>query len=290
LYSVWVAANEYEEALKQVQDDSGVLQNGIFPKVRVRAIMLPAKSTSVASANYWQSWKDRWDQAYRHTMGVGEVSYSILACWDLLCTLPLGCWNMQLLIRLAKLVARPICSHILPLLQGIPFALFTLYWLIVGERIQGCPNQIWLASSDSATLLCGLAGAWALTWPIIVPFALMILASYLHLVVGFIQPADKSDKLWNKEDGQIPKTFGYQRLTLMPLLLFDVAICLGPVMAVYGVVAELLAAKNVALYGNRFTYVTAVKFIEKTGDAARPPNQATYNTFDERANTTAGAA
>lgn len=35
------------------------------------------------------------------------------------------------------------------------------------RSVPQCPDRIWMASSDGETLLCGLAGAWALTWSLL---------------------------------------------------------------------------------------------------------------------------
>lgn len=236
----------------------------LWSPVKVHAVMLPAKSTSVNSSDgYWATWKERWHQATRHTQGVAEVSYALLAAWEMFGSVPVYSINVAFLWKLFKVVMKPMMMHVVSTLQGIALAAVTLYWLANDGSIPGCPD--WTKTSRphlrGDTLICGLAGAWVLTWPVVIPFALIMAANYSFLAVCFLQPAEEAPQrsLWHAADGGVKKWLGSTRLAMFLMILIDSVIFLGPIMAVYGVVAEILAYWNVLFKGNFFTYVTASK-------------------------------
>mmetsp|Transcript_32905 Transcript_32905/g.86930 ORF Transcript_32905/g.86930 Transcript_32905/m.86930 type:complete len:633 (+) Transcript_32905:95-1993(+) len=265
--------------------EAGEPTPGCRPRLRVRPIMLPVKSTSVIDpAGYWPSWVARWHQATRHCQGVAELSYSMLATYDLLCTLPLRVYNLHFLTHLFKVVFRPFLIHIVPVGQSIALGVLTLYWLLHNRSVPMCPDRIWMASSDGETLLCGLAGAWVLTWPVVIPFTLLALCNYRFLSVAFTEPAlqNSSSKrpasIWHGADGSIPRTCGSSNTTVALLIIADCVIFLGPVMVVYGLCAEIVGCWNVLWKGNRFKYVTAAKLTASSGQdygtLSRPPASA----------------
>mmetsp|Transcript_20948 Transcript_20948/g.45274 ORF Transcript_20948/g.45274 Transcript_20948/m.45274 type:complete len:622 (-) Transcript_20948:402-2267(-) len=235
---------------------------GCRPALRVRAIMLPVKSTSVASSEgVWQSYVERWHQATRHTQGVAELSYSLLVFWDMLCTLPLSMYNLHFITQLFKVLLRPFFMHLVPLLQTIALGVLSVDWFLHNRAMPGCPDKIWMASSDGETLLCGFAGAWALTWPVLIPLAMVAWANYRFIRTGFLEPswASTGRSRWHDTDGGIPPTWGAQDLTLLGLILLDNVVLMAPLMIPYGLIAEVLGCWNVLWKGNHFKYVTAAK-------------------------------
>jgi len=237
----------------------------LWSPVKVHAVMLPAKSTSVNSSDgYWATWKERWHQATRHTQGVAEVSYAALAAWEMFATVPVYSINGAMLWKVFKVVMKPLMMHVVSTLQGIALAVVTLYWLYSGMEIQGCPNWFHWYEVDifqGETLICGLAGAWVLTWPVVIPFTLIMAANYSFLSVCFLTPGEQaaSRSLWHSADGGVKPWFGSARTTTAIIIAIDAIIFLGPIMAVYGVAAEILAYWNVLFKGNFFTYITASK-------------------------------
>eukprot|EP00931_Biecheleriopsis_adriatica_P053108 TRINITY_DN3102_c0_g1_i2.p1 TRINITY_DN3102_c0_g1~~TRINITY_DN3102_c0_g1_i2.p1 ORF type:complete len:623 (-),score=124.37 TRINITY_DN3102_c0_g1_i2:55-1923(-) len=237
--------------------------------VKVQPVMLPVKSTSVnSSEGYWASWTERWSQATRHAQGVAEVSYAYLTAWDMLCSVPMSALSFSFLVKLVKVIMKPTMMHLVSTMQAIALAVLTLCWLASGNELQMCPETLTLFNWGQAgdTILCGLAGAWVLTWPVVVPFALIITANYLMIRIAFLEPAEnhKNRSLWHAADGCVEPFHGSKRARTMGLILIDIVIFLGPIMAVYGVVAEMLAYWNVMIRGNSFTYVSASKALGST--------------------------
>jgi len=239
---------------------------GCRPQLRVRPVMLPVKSTSVISPDgYFQTWVERWHQAKRHCQGVAELSYSLLAAWDMLCTLPRSAYNLHFVLQVIKVLAKPIFMHIVPIAQAIALGVLTCYWVLHRRSVPQCPDRIWMASSDGETLLCGLAGAWALTWPVLIPYMLVATANYRFMACSFLEPKAEQAKggaplsVWHAADGDIEPTLGSKSLTLVGLILFDAAVLMGPLMVPYGLFAEVCGCWNVLCKGNHFKYVTAAK-------------------------------
>lgn len=236
----------------------------VHSPVRVLPVMLPAKSTSVNSSDgYWATWQERWSQATRHTQGVAEISYALLTTWDLLCTLSFSDLSFSFILKLIKVVMKPVMMHLTSTLQAIALAVLTLYWIFSGRSIPMCPKELSVLDPGyrGQYLLCGLAGAWVLTWPVVIPFFLLMLANYRFIEVAFLAPARKgsSRSLWHSSDGGVKAWCGSAKLATCATIVIDCAIFLAPIMAVYGVLAEILAYWNVCMRGNVFTYVTASK-------------------------------
>jgi hypothetical protein len=246
---------------------------GCRPKLRVRPVMLPVKSTSVVSSDgYWASWVERWHQAKRHCQGVSELSYGFLATWDLLCTMPMRMYNLNFIMQLTKVVLRPFFIHILPICQALALGVLSFFWIVRNRMIPGCPDRIYMASADGETLLCGLAGAWALTWPVLIPFCLLATSNYLFIKTTFILPAEEKSRagnMWYDCNGfddeghsgiwfRLLRALG-SRMTLALLIPLDCIIAVGPLMVPYGLVAEILGCWSVLVKGNRFDYISAAK-------------------------------
>jgi len=261
-YSVKQAA---EEALAWEAEDRP--HGGCQPRLRVRSIMLPVKSTSVVGESYWQTYWDRWHQAVRHCQGAAEMSYSFLCTWELFRTLPFSTYNLSLLLKVFQVNAKLLSMHTLPNLQSVCLAVLTLYWMFYGRRVPVCPDKITFSTPDSRTLLCGLAGAWALTWPVIIPVALLVIANIRFMTEAFLKPARYKGvalaSVWHSADGGVKATWGSVTLTVVLLICVDM-IFIPPMMAIYGLCAECLGCWNVMLRGNRFKYITAVKLLTES--------------------------
>lgn len=261
-YSAKVSA---EEALAAEEEKR--FHSGCQPKLKVRQVMLPVKSTSVISSEgYWMTYVERWHQAVRHCQGVAELSCSFLCTWDLLCTMPSRLYSLSFLIQLFKVNAKIVCMHTLPNVQALCLAVLTLYWLYAGRRLPVCPDQISWTTADDRTILCGLAGAWVLTWPVVIPLFLVAVSNILYLKEGFLRPAERKGKalsssIWHSSDGGVKPTFGSCTLTCIILVSADCIILTAPLMMVYGLLAELIGCWNVMIRGNRFTYITAAKLM-----------------------------
>jgi len=270
-YSAYAAAEE-------ARAEGGPPRRGLRC-MKVRPVMLPVKATSVLSPDgYWATWKERWHQATRHCQGVAEVSYSLLVAWDMLCTLPRSFYSVHFVLTIVKVVSTPLLMHLLPVCQAIAMAVLTAYWLANHRAVPECPDRIWMASSDGQTLLCGLAGAWALTWPVAIPTALLAIANFLFIRVAFVLPkrakTGQSGTLWAQSDGGVVPELagvylGSKTLTLILRIALDCA-CMPFIMLVYGLLAEIVGCWNVMIRGNQFTYISAAKLTcDGAGAAAR---------------------
>jgi hypothetical protein len=254
----------YSAFHSHLQNENEGTNYGISSRIKLQPVMLPVKATSVNSPDgYWASWIERWHQATRHTQGVAEMSYACLAAWDMLSTTPVRSWSLHFLVSLFKVVMKPIFMHILPTLQSIALGVLTLYWLSHKMHVPGCPHRlsVWAIKHDHTTLICGLAGAWALTWPIVIPFALLIVSNFLMLRVAFLQEASQKS-LWHKSDGGVVPfrcAFGSKALSALCCILVDCSIFVAPIMGIYGFLPEIIAFWNVMARGNSFKYITASK-------------------------------
>jgi len=235
------------------------------PALSMRAVMLPSKSTSVNSdKGYWATWGERWEQQKRHSQGVAEFSYMLLCIWDLLATMPLKAYTSRHMLEMLSLVRRAFLTHVLPPCQCLALGALTLYWLLHGEQIPMCPDRLILFDHrPPGTLLCGLAGAWVLVWPVVVPSVLMAVANILFIYVSFIQPGRKNGSIWASSSGQVPSCcpscFNSQLITTLLSVIFDMVVLFAPIMGLYGIPSLLIAYWNVMVRGNRFKYVTATK-------------------------------
>jgi hypothetical protein len=256
------------------QAEQMVTENEVtIPNVAVRPIFLPAKSTSVASSDgYWASWIERYHQSRRHMQGVSELAYTLLAIWDTVWTLPLFMFSPSLFIKVFRVFMKLFCMYILPVAQLVALGIMSLVWLLHRKHVPQCPQTLWLADTRKEMALCGLAGAWVLVWPVIVPMLLFVVANYLFVVVGFVQAKkDREDlggkmTIWHDADGCIPPTFGSVRLTIFLMVAVDIVVFMSPVAVPYTLIPELLAFNYVCWWGNRIKYITASKAMEKFSD------------------------
>jgi len=258
-YSVYKVALERQ----QLSNNS----KRVNPPLQLRPIMLPVKSTSVEADNCVKSWKARFNQACRHTQGVAEMSYALLAAWRLLRTLPLSAYSLSLLCKLLRVVLLPICVNMLPICQSIPFALESLYWMYHGMGVPQCPSSSLYKLDDPQFYFCWFAGGFNLGWPMLVPIGLVVVASFSMICASFLQPAAKVQQdattkkqlLWMQDDGQIKPTCGSKKLTLAKYILSDFIFLLPIVMPIYGVLPAIMSYWNVFVRGNRFNFVSAAK-------------------------------
>lgn len=252
-YSVYVSAME-------------CLETGYWldcnPLLRVRAVFLPVKATGVQCPYWADAWKERFQQAKRHAQGVAEVGYCLLCAWEASWTIPV--WKApRLQLRICRVLLHLWHMHMLPICQSACLAYLTLVWMYNGRNIPMCPDRIWLEPRHE-TILCGLAGAWALVWPVAVPVAAVAFVTYMFLSFLFISPgAPKSTSVWHAEDAYVPPAFGRycawsNRITVVFFLFVD-CIFLSPLMLPYGCVPELMAYVNVSMKGNKFKFISAAK-------------------------------
>jgi hypothetical protein len=256
-YSIHAAAKE--------QMETGVKQEF---KIQVKPIFLPVKSTPVISAEgYWQSYIDRWFQAKRHAQGMAELSYVLLATWDMLWTLPRASMTCTLFLSVGRVIMRLLLMQLLAVCQAIVFLPVIWIWLTHSQEVPLCPNSMTITLGlDMEYILCGLAGTWTLVWPVVIPMMLLILASYLCLSTVFVTPAQQDDeaKMWFREDGDIQER-GYSRWRgALWCSIWDCAIFLMPMLVPYGMLVCLLAMVNVAFYGNEINYISASKVTRGT--------------------------
>lgn len=253
----------YESARMSLQDPS--MYRGCRPMLQVKPVFLPVKSTPVISERgYWQNYIERWHQAKRHTQGVAEVSYALLAAWDALCVMPISLWSFSFFAGIGKVIIRLFCMHILPIIQSVGLGTLSLYWLWNGRQVPMCPDFLSFSDlSKSEYILCGLAGAWVLTWPVVIPMVLLIICNFCFVYVSFLKPSrvKGDDSLWRREDGNFPKFdvfCGSKAVAAFALIACDM---LGTfvMMVPYGFLAMLVSAWNTAFYGNVFNYITAAK-------------------------------
>lgn len=233
------------------------------PALCLRPLLLPVKSTSVVSdRGCLQTWIDRWVQSKRHAQGVAELAYVMLAIHDMVRLLPARVWcRSRLLFPIARVVARMIYIHLVPSCQFV--SMVALYacraW---NGRVPLCDQE--LGCSDR--MLCGLAGAWNLAWPVAVPMVLMVVANVLFLSAYFLRPAaeEGSASIWDEEDGGLPHG-ACNRLALSMRVAVDCLVFGAPLVLPYGIVVQVLAFWRVLVRGNRFKYVTATKAMHSNG-------------------------
>lgn len=232
------------------------------PLLQLHHVPLPVKSTSVISdEGYWKSAQERFHQAVRHAQGLSEFEFALQACFTMIGTAPCSWSYLYIAFRKIKLLSRLICIHCLPFLQSITLFVVTLKWFYHKGEIPECPTEIWFVNADAPEFfLCGLAGAWALMWPMVVPFFLVMLANISVIWYVFVKPGrTERPVIWDKEDGKVQPICGSQLLTVLALVVVDCAFLIMPIMAIYGLVPMLRAYFTTFYLGNRITYVTASK-------------------------------
>jgi hypothetical protein len=250
--------------------------------VRVRPVFLPVKSTSIhceedqtsiLNLGSWKSFVDRWHQALRHAQGISEVSYALLATIYALRYMP---WrrkcDLRTLAGMVQVLTKLFCVYLLPTCQTICLGFLTAKWIWHNRSIDYCPDHLtFVKLSDRRYILCGLAGAWVLVWPVVVPFCLIIVANFLMLYQSFLRPAalNADGSIWHAEDGKVPRTVSSVRLFVAITL--EVVLGMSWILIPYGFIVALCACANVAFFGNQltwavtrknqFTYITASKEI-----------------------------
>jgi len=236
------------------------------PRLTVRPVYLPVKSTSVSTGSYWRTCVERWHQARRHAQGVSELSYAVLAACDAFATLPWKLQSFSLYWQVSKIIVRLWCMHLLPMCQAIALGAVTMMWLYHGTHIPDCfsGNSIFEVSKWSQTeqgeyVVCSLAGARFLVWPIVIPTILVIVACYLLLSASFLQDKTKGQSsIWYSQDGGAAKA-QRGKLATVALIACDLTFLFSAVMIPYGLLAEVVAYIDVAVHGNRVKYITAAK-------------------------------
>lgn len=248
---------------------------------QMRPIFLPVKSTLVEAEEWWMSWVERWSQAKRHAQGVAELPYALLATYDALrsCVVRRRMLSFHVFMRMSQALARLFCMHILPICQAICLATLSVKWFLGNKHIAMCPDKLsfffdfgslWnipqsstlaldMARSDEQFLLCGLAGAWVLVWPMVIPWALIVISNYLVMRKVFLGPAvaNRSRSLWHSEDGKSPTK--YAGCKAFGQILFDTVFGMSWILVPYGLVVELMAYVRVLFCGNDFNFTSAMK-------------------------------
>lgn len=234
----------------------------VHPLLELQSVPLPVKSTSVISEEgWWESCEERFSQAKRHAQGVTEFEYAVLAILTMAPNLPLSCHSFFIVWKTFKALMRLCSMHFLPMLQPLTLAVVTIDWLWYNTQIPECPDRIWLANFQAPQFyLCGLAGAWALAWPLLVPMALVTIASVLVVWFWFIVPGRKANRIvWEEEDSKMQPLWDSKLLRLICLTLVDCFILTMPIMFFYGMIPMFYAIIMSLYRGNRIVYITASK-------------------------------
>lgn len=233
-------------------------QGGCFRNLDIRPVFLPVKSTAVANEEYLQSWVDRWSQAKRHAQGVSELSYALLATYDAFTTQPLNrMLDPRVVFQLSQVFVRLFCMHILPILQGLCLGMLTATWFLHHRHIDLCPDRLWLFKPGDVdqTFLCGIAGAWVLTWPVVVPMILLMFANFLLLQKVCLHPSSDAT-IWHSENGKVKNNSSWR---VFFMLAMDAILGMSWILFIYGFLVEVIAYTNVAINGNDFNYISANK-------------------------------
>jgi len=153
-----------------------------------------------------------------------------------------------------------------------------------------CPDRLWFFGdlyhweNTEPLIVCGFAGAWVLTWPVVIPWFLMVLSNTLLMYKSFLRPAvlNRYASIWHSQDAKVPaESHGLCYLTFRTLLIimFDCIFGMSWILVPYGFLVELIAYFNVLFYGNcQFAYVTASKGICQKRAKQLPGN---YGTIDK---------
>jgi len=241
--------------------------------VQLRPVMLPVKSTSVESDNCVKGWQARFNQASRHTQGVAELSYALLAFWRMLLTVPCGNWSCALLLKSVRAVLLPFCINMLPILQTVPFAVCGLYWFFNGQQVPECPSETLYRFEDPQFYFCWFAGGYNMVWPMVLPLGLVVVASYCMIATAFLLPGTvpgASENRWHQEDSDLTSACGSRRLRLALQVALDIVVWLPVTMPIYGVVPAVMAYWNCLRRGNIFDFKSAAKGAASSSSAEAP--------------------
>lgn len=250
------------------------------PQLKVRPVYLPAKSTSVSSESYWRTSIDRWWQAKRHAQGAAELSYTLLAAFDAMCTIPWKSQSFAFYWQVGKLIVRLLCMHLLATCQGVSLIALSAVWIYHGQSHPSCPTNVHFANVLTKEyplhryLICSLSGAWVLVWPTVVVTALVVVANYLILSVAFLRgkASRRAESVWYAEDGGAPRASLTTHVSALVRITFDCVFLLSAFMVPYGFFANTAAYIDIAIYGNRVKYMTATK----------PKTTTTYGTLSAK--------
>mmetsp|Transcript_101986 Transcript_101986/g.179593 ORF Transcript_101986/g.179593 Transcript_101986/m.179593 type:complete len:682 (+) Transcript_101986:91-2136(+) len=266
------------------------------PTLQVRPVYLPIKSTSVISPEgYFATWMARWSQAKRHAQGVAEFSFAILGVWDTLTSIPWHVQSFYMFYRLGQVLVRLWCMHFLPVSQAIGLSVLTWRWFANGRNLPMCPNAIWwgdLTIEDE--LICGLAGAWVLVWPVVIPMLFVCIANFLIMYVVFFrnQQSHQATSTWDRAGLAEPEQSFCccvsARMGAFLLVMFDCFVCFSPLMVVYGFLVELLAYFNVAIWGNTLSVFDKASVKRSTPPPLRTKASMDYGTLKEPGSAEAG--
>lgn len=266
LYQLAYQKSGTKQSIKAQKKDGGDVE---LPLVQTRPIFLPVKSTMVETKEYSNAWIERWSQAKRHAQGVGELPYALYATYEAFrsCILPKRMGSWAIFVRMGQAVLRLFCMHILPIVQAIVLAVLSIKWFLNDRQIPLCPNKLWFFGDvnhfwhDERYALCGLAGAWVLVWPMVVPWALIVISNFLVVRKVFLQPAaaGRFSTLWHRQDGKPPPNKN-AALRAWGMICFDAIFGMSWILIPYGFVVQILAHINILFLGNRgFSYVSASK-------------------------------
>lgn len=248
------------KALAYLHEDEAYSTFGEVPaKLSMRPIFCPMKSTSVVSPEgMLQSWIDRFAQAKRHTHGVAEFPFALLAAWDTFLQLPSCAVSFSDRIEVLRLLGLMFYMSLLPILQFCCLAGLVIHMGVS----HGLPLKLPFcmeASSPATQVMCALSGAYFPAWPGIVPPVCYGFVSAGVVWISFFAPAEVAsgqNLLWYRQDGQLPLP---KCLWLLILVIFDCAAIMGPIMFVYGLCLQISAYHVVALRGNRVEFTVSKK-------------------------------
>jgi len=277
-FSLYVAATSSSSSPGAIEGHAGTVPGGDCIgrgdcHLQLRPVFLPIKSTSIRAAdNMKQVHAEAWQQARRRAQGVAEISYCILAAFDFARTSPRTRFNIELFWRMVKIVLSLMFNHIVPICQSTALAFLSMRWTLHGRVLDTCPlvpglwHGFWSFNASHA-LLCDLAGARLPVIPMLLPLALLVVASYLCLFVVFLRPAEKRLEvpsrwtIWDAEDGNVPRSTSgesYAHASLLRTLFLDFSVFMCPLMFPYGLLVELAAYWGVCFNGNRLKYAASV--------------------------------
>jgi hypothetical protein len=265
----------FYSALASAEATSGAC----VPQLKVQPVYLPVKSTSVAANGYWDTCVERWWQAKRHAQGASELSYALLATYDAVVSLPWKLQSFAFYWQVSKFIAKLFCMHLLPTCQGVAFLAVWLVTFYHGGHHPMCPHQVRLMDllktqtfhiPVERSVICGLAGAWVMIWPLLVLTVLITIANNVFLQVAFIRESRvrRAESVWHAEDGGEPHGCFAPRFAALVQTALDCTFLLSIIMIPYGFFANAAAYFDIAIHGNRVKYITASK-----------PSVSTYGTF-----------
>ena len=190
-----------EQKIKQASSHGPNAATSVKP-LQIHPIMFPIKSTSVASdEGTLTSWYQRWQQAKRHAQGVAELSYAVLATFDMFCTLPARAIDLELIVSLFKVMTRLLCVHIIPPCQMVAATALSIQYFFFEPKIQQCNivsllgmlNALWAMEIESVScILLRRVLAFCFALPL-ATYVTLAFTSYLLLSINFLGRHDSSN-------------------------------------------------------------------------------------------------